>query len=516
MSHKLLMPLILLISLGASAAEVCTDSMEGKNPVKTCISDNGDKVVDRYFSSDPSKISTKLVYKNGKLVKSMGYSISGKRTVYTTYEHRDSDSSYIETRYFGDRLSSKRRLRKDGENEVVLEEFGFHHRTGELESIDIIEDGITTTRQIIEKEQHTFSYNFIYDGDRIIGFKAFDTSGKFIGDYFQNTIEEMPSAPTDAKVKVAIIDSGFDHQHRDIIDHISVNFNDPIDGIDNDGDGLVDNYIGTFYDEDGNLEFTRFAERFDNGGGFSNRYTPKQFGIPFETIRLNRPGKIDSHGTHVASLALRDLESTALIPFAGDYGDSKYLDLMSKKIKAEKVDFVNMSFSFPHFATGDLPRATLDSLRKLIVNNPDTVFFVAAGNDGRLFNGGRFNCLYPACYQFDNVVTVGSTADSEWRTDGKYEMAEFSNHGANYVDVFAPGTQVNGALLGDMEIRYSGTSMASPIALNIAAKLKEDFPHKTNHEVKDAIFKSALKLKNIDAKYGVIDYESAKDFLLQN
>lgn len=43
---------------------------------------------------------------------------------------------------------------------------------------------------------------------------------------------------------VGIVDSGFDFNHPDLIDKVYYNQNDPIDGIDNDEDGYIDNHYG--------------------------------------------------------------------------------------------------------------------------------------------------------------------------------------------------------------------------------------------------------------------------------
>ena len=512
MSYKLLLLSLAFSAQVLAVSQDCSVEVIENTKHEICKTENG-KVVTKFF--DKGEVSSISYYKDGKIIKERNFSSSGNEVTRSTFEHL-SDGTRLVTYYMGDfnKPRSKKRVQDISNVEVVLEEYGFHHRTGALESIDVIENGITVKRKIIENDKHEFSYIFNYDGERIIGFEAIDLNGKKIGDYSQNSIESLPTSTGNEKVKIAIIDSGFDHQHEDLIDHISINYDDPIDGVDNDGDGLVDNYLGSFYDENGDLSFSHFASYFDSGDwGRPSNIIAKTYGIPFETISLNRPGKIDSHGTHVASLALRDLESTSLIPFAGDYGDAKYLKLISQKIKSESIDFVNMSFSFPHYATGDLPRSTLDNLRSLIMNNPDTVFFVAAGNDGKLFDGTRFNCLYPACYSFDNVVTIGATEDSDWRNDNIYKMAKYSNYGKHYVDLFAPGTKVEGALLGDMKIRYTGTSMASPMALNIAAKLKELFPNKSALEIKDAMELGATKLDVIDSEFGVISFENSRNIL---
>lgn len=177
--------------------------------------------------------------------------------------------------------------------------------------------------------------------------------------------------------------------------------------------------------------------------------------------------------------------------------------MISKKIQNSDVDFVNMSFSFPHQSMGMVDSATYSSLKRLFTQNPEVVFFVAAGNDGKLLNGSR-DCMYPACYQYPNVVTIGATTDSSWRSDENYIVSDYSNYSSTYVDFFAPGTKVDAALIGDMRIRHSGTSMASPMALNMAARIKEAHPNMSALEIIDLMKKKAIKKSTIQSKYGVI------------
>lgn len=72
-----------------------------------------------------------------------------------------------------------------------------------------------------------------------------------------------------------------------------------------------------------------------------------------------------------------------------------------------------------------------------------------------------------------------------------YKSAEFSNIGTESVDIFAPGTDVSGALIGGSVIRKSGTSMASPYALNLALKIYEENPDLDTDKVKEIMLKTA-------------------------
>lgn len=47
-----------------------------------------------------------------------------------------------------------------------------------------------------------------------------------------------------SNVIIGIIDTGVDLFHEDMVGNLYHNTNDPIDGIDNDNDGYIDNYYG--------------------------------------------------------------------------------------------------------------------------------------------------------------------------------------------------------------------------------------------------------------------------------
>jgi len=65
--------------------------------------------------------------------------------------------------------------------------------------------------------------------------------------YYLNTIHAFgawDSCQGDTSVVIGIVDSGTDWDHEDLIANISYNYDDPVDGIDNDNDSWVDNFRG--------------------------------------------------------------------------------------------------------------------------------------------------------------------------------------------------------------------------------------------------------------------------------
>lgn len=100
---------------------------------------------------------------------------------------------------------------------------------------------------------------------------------------------------------------------------------------------------------------------------------------------------------------------------------------------------------------------------KDVIRNSSMYFVVAAGNfQNNYINGLDLNMYkrYPACCNFDNVITVGSINEKE-------EVSSFSNYGTLYVDIVAPGENIYSTLPDNNYGYESGTSMATPIVTGI-------------------------------------------------
>jgi subtilisin family serine protease len=89
------------------------------------------------------------------------------------------------------------------------------------------------------------------------------------------------------------------------------------------------------------------------------------------------------------------------------------------------------------------------------------LFCVSAGNSGIDLDGGSAK-VYPACYNFDNVIAV-----ADIRCDG--ELSKQSSYGKISVDVAAPGTDIVTAYPGGGYEYWSGTSIAAPLITGVAA-----------------------------------------------
>jgi thermitase len=98
-------------------------------------------------------------------------------------------------------------------------------------------------------------------------------------------------------------------------------------------------------------------------------------------------------------------------------------------------------------------------IEQAIAANPDTLYVVAAGNDGT-DNDDQSTPFYPCDYTLPNLICVGASDQND-------QPASFSDYGANSVDLFAPGVNILSTWLssgGTAQYAYAdGTSMATPM-----------------------------------------------------
>jgi cell wall-associated protease len=121
--------------------------------------------------------------------------------------------------------------------------------------------------------------------------------------------------------------------------------------------------------------------------------------------------------------------------------------------------------------------AVVESQKTLVTSAPNTLFVIAAGNDG------SDNDLYPASpanIKADNTIAVAATLDYQ-------KIASFSNYGKTMVEVAAPGVGIESSIPGNMHLTVSGTSQASPFIANIAGQILDQNPALTLKDVKKII-----------------------------
>ena len=113
-----------------------------------------------------------------------------------------------------------------------------------------------------------------------------------------------------------------------------------------------------------------------------------------------------------------------------------------------------------------------DALTKAFASAPDILFVTAAGNSNQ---DASFAEDIPAGIVLPNLLTVGAV-------DKAGDEASFTSYGPT-VKVHANGYQVESVIPGGEKLAESGTSMASPQVVNLAAKILAVAPKLTPSQV---------------------------------
>lgn len=142
------------------------------------------------------------------------------------------------------------------------------------------------------------------------------------------------------------------------------------------------------------------------------------------------------------------------------------------QIKADKrVRVINMSVS----NSNDETTCKTNAKDHPIMNDPDILWVVAAGNSGRTSPNTCPQYLAGA----PNLIIVGATKSGS--------LIDISNKGRHFVDIAALGTTANGKV---------GTSFAAPRVSALAAEVFRKFPELSAHQVKLALLLAAKPTKN--------------------
>ncbi len=136
--------------------------------------------------------------------------------------------------------------------------------------------------------------------------------------------------------------------------------------------------------------------------------------------------------------------------------------------------------------------------KALVIPAPNTLFVIAAGNDGT--NNDALPTS-PANIKLQNTISVAATLDYQ-------KIASFSNYGETMVEVAAPGVGIESTIPGNQYLTVSGTSQASPFVANAAGLLVDSNPNLSNSDLKKILMETSdLKdfLKGKVASMGIVN-----------
>ncbi len=255
----------------------------------------------------------------------------------------------------------------------------------------------------------------------------------------------------DTSTVVAIVDSGTDTDHPDLAANLYKNWAEiPNNGIDDDGDGYIDNRNG--WDLAGALYATPTGDNNPNCTAANNNHgsavsgdacavTNNGIGVAGTGFKCRfMPVKCaadnDTRGTGGVGYIIKGYEG---ITYAADHN----------------CQIINCSWGGPGGGTYG------QDVINYATFNKNALVVCAAGNNG------TEDLLFPA--SFNNAFSIAATNSTN---DNK---ASFSQY--NYsVDLSAPGNGIYNTIYNNSYASESGTSMASPITAGAAALVKSKFP----------------------------------------
>ncbi|MPM25542.1 hypothetical protein SDC9_72038 [bioreactor metagenome] len=206
-----------------------------------------------------------------------------------------------------------------------------------------------------------------------------------------------------------------------------------------------------------------------------------------------------SHGTRCAGIIAANDNAKGIIGIAAmakvKLMSLRILDIETGEITGE-VDSLIEAITFAEnngasvcniSASTKLYSAALES----VIKNSKMLFVVSAGNgNGRGVNIDK-SPVYPAAFNFDNVITVANL-----NYDG--QLNKTSNFGVRTVDLAAPGTCIYTTNVNNTYSYSTGTSMAAPMVTGVSAlifSLSEDIP---SEKVKEIIVDSVTATEALD------------------
>ncbi len=235
-------------------------------------------------------------------------------------------------------------------------------------------------------------------------------------------------------VIIAVVDGGTNFNHPELTSNIAYNTNDPIDGIDNDNDGYVDNYYGWDLGDDDNYPQYQLMHSSDHGTamtGVAGSTTNEGYGIAnvaysckYLPVKIVNTVNGWTHGYQG-------------IVYAADHG----------------AQIINCSWGNFYYAPFEQDVVNYASINK------NALVIAAAGNSNNT------DPIYPASYEY--VLAVGGV-DS-------FDVKSPSSSFYEFVDIVSPGFDI----LTTYRESYTGsvgTSIASALTAGAAGLLKSFYP----------------------------------------
>ena len=271
------------------------------------------------------------------------------------------------------------------------------------------------------------------------------------------------------QVVVAVLDSGVDYTHPDLVNNIWIR----------------PEIIKAYHDDD-----LTSADGIDDEHGFN---VVEDNGDPMDD---------NGHGTHCAGII--GAEGGNGIGIAGVNWNVRIMSLRfmdgdgtgTTKDAIEAINYVidrkragvNVRIISASWGSTARSRALEDVIRKAF---DEGILVVAAAGNASTDNDQTPH--YPSSYNLGNIVSVAATNRND-------QLASFSNYGAKSVHVAAPGEEILSTWLEHGFSEKKGTSMATPFVAGVAALILSQNPQMSVADLRARLLKSVDPLSALKGK----------------
>ena len=265
----------------------------------------------------------------------------------------------------------------------------------------------------------------------------------------------------DTSVTVGVVDSGTQFDHPDLTANLKIRYQDPVNGIDDDGNGYIDDWRG--WDFWGNDNDPSIMPNGNNHGSHVSGCV----------------SQVTNNGIHGAGIGFRT--KVQLTKHTDDTNPESLLyytdnGLVYQYQNGAKV--INCSFGSSYYS----------SYTQTVVNaawSNGVIICASAGNEG--LNTPR----YPASYNY--VISVAATNSSDLKSS-------FSNYHST-VDIASPGESILSTVYPNTYASWDGTSMASPIVAGTVALMRAKYTTYTAQQIVDKLLIGVDSIYNLNPSY---------------
>jgi serine protease len=303
--------------------------------------------------------------------------------------------------------------------------------------------------------------------------------------YAYQLINKLNIEPKQEIIRFALIDSGLNINHPDIAYAVETNDDEPIDGIDNDNDGYIDNRHGcAFTPEDNSCKDASVDESFTQHGTVVAGVLAAQVNNAIGVAG-------SSYGFQPKLVPIK------VIQRAGYANYSDITEALEYVIIDGNFDVVVISIAGHRFFDSHTKRNEL--LRQ--ISEQGTIIVAGSGNSAVEFEGVGWPGRHP------EVISVGATDKA-----GSRKLN--SNFGPR-LDLVAPGEWIDTICYYDEYCSLGGTSLSAPQVAAAVALILSQRPKATFNEVQEILHNTSSGEYSEEMGHGILNFkEIAKHLFL--